>query len=59
MDRIATVAVIDPDHDHPTASRRPSDHLMRLALGQAGLNALAVPKRFFNLMNRDMPLRMV
>ena len=59
MDRVATVGVIDPDHEQPTACRRSSDHLMRLALGHLGLNALDIPKRFFDLVNRDVSFRMV
>jgi len=30
VDWIAAIAIVDPDHNQPTAGRRPADHLVRL-----------------------------
>ncbi len=48
MNWIATVAVIDPDHHQPSAGRRPTDHLTRLAIEKLGLDATHVVERLFN-----------
>lgn len=54
MDRVATVAVIDPDHHQPSVGRGPTDHLMRLASDKLGLDPICVVKRLFNFCNRDV-----
>ena len=59
MNRIATVGLIDPDHNQPSARRRPADHLIRLASRQIGLNPVGVVERLFNFRMRDMPFGMI
>jgi hypothetical protein len=59
MDRIATLSVVDPDHNQPSASRRPTDYLVRRATGKLYLKPTGVVKRFFNLRCRNLSFGMI
>ncbi len=48
MDWVPTVTVIDPDHHHPSAGRCPTDHLMRLAIGNVGLDPISIAENLLN-----------
>ncbi len=59
MDWIATLAIIDPDHNQPTARCRPTDHLMRLAISKGDLDSISIAKHLLNFFKRDVPFGMV
>lgn len=59
MNWVATVAIIDPDHNQPPARRCPTYNLMSFAIGKVGLNSAAVLQRLLNILERDMAFGMI
>ena len=54
MDRVATVAVIDPDHHEPSARWRLTYHLICLAIGMGSLDPINITKHLLNFRKRNL-----
>ena len=59
MDRVAAVAVVDPDHHESAAGQGLSDRLFRLAAGNLRIDSSGITKDLFDLLNGDAPFGMI
>jgi len=59
MDRVATLALVEPDHDQPAGGARPPGHLVRPPLRQVDLDAIRIGQDLLDLLQGDASLWVV